>query len=164
MTSPYRRGVNSYILHCHSLFQASRTRSEVDIIYSLLKFFIYTSRYTENTTSTRLVLVVLTFLNSLSDLMEVAQEQNLNFCKTAISPELLLTFSGYFQVAVVRCWESGFSCRSRDSYRIGKRPRKRSRTLKGVFNVKATLMSIWWNCSRSAIRAKTIVIHTKRKH
>ena len=63
-----------------------------------------------------------------------------------------------------RSWESGFACLSRESLRIGNRPRKRSRTLKGVFNVKATLMSIWWNCSRSAIRAKTIVIHTKRKH
>ena len=38
--------------------------------------------------------------------------------------------------------ESGFVCLSRESPKIGKRPRKSSRTLKVVFNVKATLMSI----------------------
>ena len=41
MSSPYRQGVNSYIFHCHSLFQALRTLRA--IIYSLLKSFINTS-------------------------------------------------------------------------------------------------------------------------
>ena len=49
-TSPYRQGLNSYIVHCHSLFQAFRTLTKLDIIYSLLKFFINTSRYTASTT------------------------------------------------------------------------------------------------------------------
>ena len=38
--------------------------------------------------------------------------------------------------------ESGFVCLSRESLKIGKKPRNRSTTLKVVFNVKATLMSI----------------------
>ena len=38
--------------------------------------------------------------------------------------------------------ESGFVCLSRESLKIGKRPRNNSTTLKAVFNVKATLMSI----------------------
>ena len=39
MTSPYRQGVNSYIVHFHSLFQAFRTLRELDIMYSLSKIF-----------------------------------------------------------------------------------------------------------------------------
>ena len=39
MTSPYRQGVNSYIVHFHSLFQAFKTIIELDITYSLLKIF-----------------------------------------------------------------------------------------------------------------------------
>ena len=38
--------------------------------------------------------------------------------------------------------ESGFVCLSRESLKIGKRPRKSSRIFKVVFSVKATLMSI----------------------
>ena len=50
MTSPYRQGVNFYIVHFHNLLQAFRTLRELDIMYSLLKFFINTSRYTATTT------------------------------------------------------------------------------------------------------------------
>ena len=46
-----------------------------------------------------------------------------------------------------RCWGgggggSGIVCVSRESRKIGKGPRKSSRTLKVVFNVNVTLMSI----------------------
>lgn len=44
--------VNPYIIPFHSLFQACRTLTDLDIIYSLLTFFIYKSRYTANTTYT----------------------------------------------------------------------------------------------------------------
>ena len=77
MTLPYRQGVNSYLVHCRSLLQSSRTLSKIDIIYSLLKCFIYTSRYSANNMSTRQLLVLVTIWDSLSDLMERSSKEYL---------------------------------------------------------------------------------------
>ena len=88
MTSPYRQGVNSYIVHFHSLFQAFRTLRELDITYSLLTFF-----YQHIAIHGEHYLCTLCWCSWPSQTLS----------------ELLVTFSGYFEVAVMRrsrCWES----------------------------------------------------------
>ena len=76
MTSPYRQGVNSYIVHFHSLFQAFRTLRELDIMYSVLKFFINISLYTANATYAPAAGAPV-HLNSLSDLTERSSREEL---------------------------------------------------------------------------------------
>ena len=74
---------------------------------------------------------------------------NLNVWKTGatsligIAGYVLWVLRGGHDASLTLMGESGFVCISRESLvKIGKKPRKSSRTLKVVFNVKATLMSI----------------------
>ena len=157
MTSPYRQGANSYIVHFHSLFQAFKTIIELDITYSLLKiFYQHIAIHGEHYLRARCWCSWPSQTLSATS-RNIAQEENLNFWKTGATS--LIGIAGYDlwvlrsgrDASLTLLGESGFVCLSRESLKIGKRPRNRSRTLKVVFNVKATLMSIGWNCPRRAV-------------
>ena len=77
-------------LHCIDQSQ-SCTLSEVDIIFSLLTFLINTSSYRANTTSTRLLHEASYCKRPCA--WNIAPEEIYNFCKTAVSSELPVTFS-----------------------------------------------------------------------
>ena len=149
MTLPYRQGVNSYIVHFHSLFQAFRILRELDIMYSLLNFFYqHITIHGEHHLRARCWCSWPSQTLSATS-RNVAQEENLNVWKTGATS--LIGIAGYVlwvlwggrDASLTLLGESGFICLSRESFNIGKRPRKISRTLKVIFNVKATLMSIW---------------------
>ena len=152
MTSPYRQGVNSYIVHFHSLFQAFKTIIELDIMYSLLKiFYQHIAIHGEHYLRARCWCSWPSQTLSATS-RNVAQEENLNVWKTSATS--LIGIAGYdlwvlrggHDASLTLLGESGFVWLSRESLKICKRPRNSlnsSRTLKVVFNVKATLMSIW---------------------
>ena len=152
MTSPYRQGVNSYIVHFHSLFQAFRTLRELDIMYSLSKiFYQHIAIRGEHYLRARCWCSWLSQTLSATS-RNVAQEENLNVWKTGatsligIAGYVLWVLRGGRDTSLTLLGESGFVCLSRESLKIGKRARNSlnsSRTLKVVFNVEATLMSIW---------------------
>jgi len=88
-----------------------------------------------------------------------------NFCKTYIPGilKILVAFSGYFSVTVMRhssCRESLAlrSCFSWESTRIGKRPRKWANRIGDNFSVNLTKLSD--KCHQS----KNITIHRRRKY
>ena len=156
MTSPYRQGVNSYIVHFHSLFQAFKTIIELDIMYSLLKiFYQHIAIHGEHYLRARCWCSWPSQTLSATS-RNVAQEENLNVWKTSATS--LIGIAGYDlwvlrggrDASLTLLGESGFVWLSRESLKICKRPRNSlnsSRTLKVVFNVKATLMSI--HCQKS---------------
>ena len=156
MTSPYRQGANSYIVHFHSLFQAFKTIIELDIMYSLLKiFYQHIAIHGEHYLRARCWCSWPSQTLSATS-RNVAQEENLNVWKTGATS--LIGIAGYDlwvllggrDASLTLLGESGFVCLSRESLKICKRPRNSlnsSRTLKVVFNVKATLMSI--HCQKS---------------
>ena len=127
------------------------------LLCTVFRNFLSPHRDTRRTLPTHPLLVLLTISNSLSDLTERSSRGELKRLEDRC--HLLIGIAGYVlwvlrggrDASLTLLGESGFVCLSRESLKIGKRPRKSSRTLKFVNNVKATLMSIWWNCPRSAV-------------
>ena len=145
MTSPYREGVNSYIVHFHTLFQAFRTLRELDIMYSLEIFYQHIAIHGERYLRARCWCSWPSQILSATS-RNVAQEKKLNVWKTSatsligIACYVLWVLRGGRDASLTLLGESGFVCRSHESLKIGKRPRKSSGTLKVIINVKATLM------------------------